>query len=179
MTFVGLLRAINVGGKNLVAMADLRALLEKLGFKNVATLLQSGNVIFTAPAQDLARLERRLESAVLKSLGVTTTFIVRSATQWQALVAGNPFAAAAASDPSRLIVMPLRDAPAAAAVAALVAAIPGREQVQVVDRALYAVYPDGIGPSRLTITLIERKLATRGTARNWNTVVKLATAAGL
>jgi uncharacterized protein (DUF1697 family) len=178
VTFVGLLRAVNVGGKNLVAMANLRALLEELGFKNVTTLLQSGNVVFGAPAQDAVKLEGRLEAAVLKSLGVTTTFIVRSAPEWKEIVAGNPFADAARDDPGHLVVMPLRAAPARAAVAILVAAISGREQVQVIGRTLYAVYPDGIGRSRLTIALIERKLNTRGTARNWNTVVKLAAAAG-
>jgi uncharacterized protein (DUF1697 family) len=178
VTFVGLLRAVNVGGKNLVAMAELRATMNELGFKNVTTLLQSGNVVFGAPAQNAAKLEGRLEAMLLKSIGVTTTFIVRSAPEWNEIVAGNPFADAGRDDPGHLIAMPLRDAPARAAVAALVAAISGREQVQVIGRTLYAVYPDGIGRSRLTIALIERHLNTRGTARNWNTVLKLSAAAG-
>ena len=92
------------------------------------------------------------------------------------LIAANPFPEQAASDPAHLVLMgTLRDAPSAGGREdALRAAIKGREIVQARGRHLYIVYPDGIGPSKLTGGVIERALSTRGTARNWNTVLKLA-----
>jgi uncharacterized protein (DUF1697 family) len=86
----------------------------------------------------------------------------------------NPFVAEAESNPARLIVMALRDEPTTASVAALRQSISGPEIVQAKGRHLYVVYADGQGTSKLTGSVIEKKLGTRGTARNWNTVRKLA-----
>jgi uncharacterized protein (DUF1697 family) len=93
-------------------------------------------------------------------------------------VARNPFPAEAERDPAHLTVVFLKDAPKAKAVEALAAAIRGREVIQADGRHLYAYYPDGVGRSKLTHALIESKLGTRGTARNWNTVLKLAQLCG-
>jgi uncharacterized protein (DUF1697 family) len=89
-------------------------------------------------------------------------------------MAANPFAEAASNDPSHLLVMPMKTAPAAGAEAALLAMIKGRELAQVIGACAYLVYPDGIGESKLTSAVIERALGVAGTARNWNTVTKLA-----
>jgi len=178
-TYIGLLRAINLAGINKVSMAELRELLSGLGFGDVKTLLQSGNVIFRSRPRADAPLERALEQAIAKELGVDTDFFVRSAPEWDALIDANPFAKEAQRDPQRLIALVLRDAPDQARVKDLQKAIVGREVVQTEGRQAYIVYPDGMGRSRLTMTLIEKKLGTRGTARNWNTVLKLrALAAG-
>jgi uncharacterized protein (DUF1697 family) len=85
----------------------------------------------------------------------------------------NPFPEEAKRDPGRLIAMCLKGKPALDAVDALRSAISGPERVQVIGRELYIVYPDGMGQSRLTTALIDRTLGVRGTARNWNTVLKL------
>jgi uncharacterized protein (DUF1697 family) len=169
-----LLRAVNVAGANKVPMAALRATVEQLGFANVRTLLASGNLLFEAPALPDETLEKKLTAAVKKHLGVTTEFFVRTAREVQALVSANPFPAEAKKDPAHLVVVFLKDAPAPKQVAALQAAIKGRELIKATKRHLYAVYSDGIGRSKLTISLIERHLATTGTARNWNTILKLA-----
>lgn len=89
-------------------------------------------------------------------------------------MARNPFPEEAERDPGHLVVMILKGAPAAHEVKALQDAIRGRELVRADGRAAYVVYPDGIGRSRLTTALLEKKLGTRGTGRNWNTVLKLA-----
>jgi uncharacterized protein (DUF1697 family) len=175
-THVALLRAINVGGVN-VAMAELRSFFETLGFESVRTLLQTGNVVFESTRR--GDLERLLETEAAKRMKLGTAFLVRSAADWKAVVAGNPFPKMAADDPGHLVVMPLKDAPSAAGLAALRAAIPGRERVEAGSRHLYITYPDGIGTSKLTIRVIESKLDTRGTARNWNTTLKLAKLAGI
>jgi uncharacterized protein (DUF1697 family) len=169
---VALLRAVNLGAHNKVGMKDLCALLTELGFVEPRSLLQSGNLIFGSPSKPAA-LEHQLEAAAKKRLGLDTEFFVRSAKEWQAIIAGNPFAQAARDDPSHLVVMVCKQAPPAAAAAALRSAIKGREIFEVQGRHAYFVYPDGIGTSKLTSSVIERHLGTRVTGRNWNTVMKL------
>jgi uncharacterized protein (DUF1697 family) len=175
---IALLRGVNVGGNKKVAMADLRGLLTRLGFAEPRSLLQSGNLVFRGDGRPAADLERLLDAETEKQLGLKTEFFVRTAAEWRAVVAANPFPHEAVSDPGHLVVLFLKAAPDAASVAALQAAITGRETVRAVGRQAYIVYPDGIGDSRLTLTVIEKKLGTRGTGRNWNTVLKLGALAG-
>ena len=171
-THVALLRAVNVGGRKAV-MAELRAWLAELGFEEPRSLLQSGNLVFRSEATGAA-LEAVLEAEAARRLGYAADVLVRTADEWRAIVAANPHAAMARDDPGHLAVMPLKLAPGAAAVAALQAQIQGPEVVKAVGRELFITYPDGMGDSRLTLQVIERRLGVRGTARNWNTVTKLA-----
>ncbi len=171
---IGLLRGVNVGGHAKVAMADLRDLLTALGFHDARTLLQSGNVVFAGDARSSAALEARLEEKALERLGLRTAFLLRSVDEWADVVARNPFPQEAKSDPSRLHVMFLKAAPHGPAVQALRAGVTGPEAIRAGARHLYITYPDGMGRSKLTGTLIEKKLSTTGTARNWNTILKLA-----
>jgi len=174
---IALLRGINVGGNKLVAMSELRALLAERGLSNPRTLLQSGNVVFGSSGRTSAQLERMLETDVQRRFDMTIDVFVRTAEEWKAVIARNPFRAEARRDPARLIVMFLRDAPVAKHLAALQAAIVGPETVRGVGRQLYLIYPDGMGKSRLTNVVLEKMLMTRGSARNWNTVLKLAAGA--
>ncbi|MGQ0635731.1 MAG: DUF1697 domain-containing protein [Planctomycetaceae bacterium] len=171
---IALLRAINVAGRNLVAMSNLRGLLADLGFAGAVSRLQSGNLVFRSARQTGAALERRLEAETAKRLGVSVDYLVRTADQWLSIVADNPFPDQAARDPGRLVVIFLKSAPPADNLRRLQSAIVGPEIVRAAGKQLYAVYPNGIGRSKLTNTLIERSLGTRGTARNWNTVLKIA-----
>jgi uncharacterized protein (DUF1697 family) len=175
-THLAFLRAVNVGGHGPIPMAKLRAWLEKLGCTDVRTLLQSGNVVFQSEASGGAALERKLEAAAAKDLGLETDFFVRTAKEWDAVIAQNPFPAEAKNDPSHLVVVVLKTAPSAAQVKSLQAATArkGRELVHAHARELYVVYRDGIGRSKLTLGLIEKHLGARGTGRNWNTVLKMA-----
>jgi uncharacterized protein (DUF1697 family) len=155
-------------------MAELRDLLSGLGFSDVRSILQSGNLIFHDDVPTAAALEHLLETEAAKRLGLQADFLVRSAKEWKEVVARNPFRKEAQRDPGHLVVMFLKSAPTANDVKAMQAAIAGREIVRADGRHLYIVYPDGIGGSRLTNAFLENKLGTRGTARNWNTVLKLA-----
>ena len=177
-TYVGVLRAINLGSHNKIAMSDLRAMLEKIGCDEPKTLLLSGNVVFRNTGSSIERVERMLEEASRKHLGVTTDYFVRTAQEWQAIIDDNPFPKEAKRAPGHLLMMCLRDAPSAAQVKALQAAITGREVVKAQGKHAYFVYPDGVGRSKLTIKVIEKALGTRGTARNWNTVLKIGELAG-
>jgi len=176
-THVALLRAVNVGGRGKVAMGDLRRLLADLGFEAPRSLLQSGNLVFRSEATGAA-LEGLLEREAKARLDFATDFVARTAAQWADIVAANPYPAMARDDPSHLVVMPLKSAPNAAGLEALRAWIPGREAIEASVRELYITYPDGIGASKLTGAVIERRIGTRGTARNWNTVTRLAALAG-
>jgi uncharacterized protein (DUF1697 family) len=171
---IALLRAINVGGRNLIAMAELRQLFESLGFTGVKSLLQSGNLVFESSKNSDAVLERRLEAETAKRFGVAADYLVRTAREWDKIIAGNPFPKEAKADPSHLLLICLKSEPDPKHVQALQAAIKGPEYIQSIGNDLYSVYPDGIGRSKLTINLIEKTLGTRGTGRNWNTVLKLA-----
>jgi len=175
-SYIALLRAVNLAGKNAVAMATLRDLPATLGFTEARTLLQSGNLLFRGPARKTANVERELHEAAKARLRVETDFFVRTAAEWDELVAVNPFTREAKTDPGHLIVMPFSAVPGKDAPAALQGAIQGNEVFRVVGRTGYFVYPDGVGRSRLTLALIERKLGVRGTGRNWNTVLKIAAA---
>lgn len=171
---VALVRGINVGGRNLVAMADLRRLGERLGLEDVRSLLQSGNLVFRTRTVDTEALEARLEHEAGKRLGLKApAFFVRTADEWAALVKKNPFRAEAERDPARLLAVLVKEAPRPAAVAALRDAIRGGEQVEARGRVAYFYYPDGVGRSKLTPAIVDRHLPGPGTARNWNTVLKL------
>lgn len=175
---IALLRGVNVGGNKMVAMADLRALLTRLGFADVQSLLQSGDLVFSVKgARSSAALESLLEKEVEKALGLKVDFHVRTADEWESVIDGNPFRAEAASDPGHLLVSFFKAPLVTANVKALRAAITGPETLHAHGRHLYMVFPEGMGNSKAA-GLIDKKLAARGTARNWNTVMKLAALAG-
>jgi uncharacterized protein (DUF1697 family) len=159
-------------------MSELRNLFEELGLGGARSLLQTGNLVFESDRQAAAELERLLESETAGRLGVSADYMIRSAGQWQTVVASNPFPAEAKSDPAHLLACFLKAAPKALAVQALQEAIEGPETIRCVGRELYVVYPAGMGRSKLTSNLIEKKLGVRGTGRNWNTVLKLAELCG-
>ncbi|HEV7178903.1 MAG TPA: DUF1697 domain-containing protein [Candidatus Baltobacteraceae bacterium] len=178
MNSIALLRAVNVSGKNRVSMADLKELLGDLGFEGAQTLLQSGNVVFKGDGRPAPELERFFESHTKTRLGVETDYFVRTAREWKSIVERNPFVREAKHDPHHMVVLFLKKAPAAREVAALQAAIKGPEVLETVGKQAYIVYPEDIGHSKLTAGLIETKLGTRGTGRNWNTVLKLLALCG-
>jgi uncharacterized protein (DUF1697 family) len=166
--FVVLLRGVNVGGHRKVPMAGLREHLTALGYGGVRTLLASGNVVLDAPRMEPAALGRRLAQQLEEGLGLATDVMVRSAAEWAAIVAANPFAAAAQSEPNRLLVVALLSAPKPAAVRATLAANKGPELVRVRGSEVYVHYRAGIADTKLDL-----KLLGSGTGRNWNTVLKL------
>jgi uncharacterized protein (DUF1697 family) len=176
---IALLRGINLAGHKPVNMADLRNFVTELGFAEARSLLQSGNLVFRNEGPTGAELERLLEAEAAKRLNLNTDFFVRTAEEWKRIIAQNPFAEQAERDPSHLLVMFLKNRHSAKNLEALQAAIEGPEIVRAVGRAAYIIYPNGIGKSRLTNAVIESKLVTRSTGRNWNTVLKLAALAGI
>jgi len=172
--YAALLRGINVGGNKKVPMADLRAMTAKLGFDDPKTLLQSGNLVFSAKSQPMAKLEALLEAATKKHIGVECSYLLRSADEWAKIVAANPFRAEAKADPAHLAVTFCRETPSAGALQALRSEIRGKEDFTAAGRELFVWFPDGMGTSRLAIALSKNRLGTICTARNWNTVTKVS-----
>lgn len=173
MMHVALLRGVNLAGRRAVAMADLRAMAESLGFTEVRTLLNSGNLVFRGAGQSGAQLEELFEAASEKHLGFRTDFHVRSATELSTMIKHNPFPAEAQNDPGRLIVFFVKKTLPSKAFVTLQAAVKNSERVLGKGRHAFIYYPDGQGRSRLTLSMIDKAIGV-GTGRNWNTVMKLA-----
>jgi uncharacterized protein (DUF1697 family) len=181
-THVALLRGINLGGKNRVAMPDLRALVAELGHADVTTYIQSGNVLFTpGDAGGTAALAAGLAAAITEKLGVVSPVVVLSREELAAIVAANPFPDE--PDPKRVHAVVLSEPPwpeltvKLDAARAKSAAVGGKDQVVAIDRTLYLHAPDGYGRSVLAETLLRAvsspKSGATGTARNWATMTKL------
>jgi uncharacterized protein (DUF1697 family) len=174
--YVVLLRGINVGKHRRMPMADLRDLLVRLGYEDVRTHLQSGNVVL-ASDDSPAALVRKIEAAIAAELTDGVEVFVRTSAEIADVVARNPLAKFV-DDPSRYHVSFCSAKPAAAALREMKAVDVGEERFVVLGREIFAWYPGGVQNSPLVKLLSEKRLGVRITARNWNTVTKLLELAG-
>jgi uncharacterized protein (DUF1697 family) len=161
---IALLRGVNVGGNKRVEMARLRALLEELGYRDVVTYVNSGNVVFTGPR----RSERQLEAAIAKTFGFEVPVVLRTRDELADIVQANPLREIA-TDPAKHLVVFC----AAEASTELDPADFAPETFEVRGREVYLWAPGGIGTSELAKRLATRSLGGKSTARNWRTVEKL------
>ncbi|HLX22938.1 MAG TPA: DUF1697 domain-containing protein [Usitatibacter sp.] len=169
--YVALFRGINVGNAKRIAMADLRKILESLGYENVATLLNSGNAIFDAKAEPEAKHAQRIHDAVLKKLKVDALVVVKSAADVAGMIAGNKFGKIA-TNPSLLLVAMTNDAKGWKVLETIAGASETAKAVHLGKHALYAWCPEGTLKSRAGVALLT-KLADSGTTRNWTTLEKI------
>ena len=173
-TFIVLLRAVNVGGRK-VEMAKLRQVAETAGFKDVRTYIASGNLLVTGPGKPDA-IAAKLQAAIGKAFGIEVPVIVRTADEWRAYVTGNPFPTA---PPNRLYLGLSQKAPNPDAAKAALAKAAGGEQAKLVGDGLWIHYPVGMGVSKVTPAHVDKAMGSPTTARNLNTVRKLAELAGV
>jgi uncharacterized protein (DUF1697 family) len=184
-THIALLRGINVGGRNKVAMADLRDVVTSLGHADVVTYIQSGNVVFTAsePEPDTQALAKALEEAIAATLGVRPAVVVLSREDLAQAVRDNPYAGE--PDPKRVHAVFFPQIPSG--LAEVIAAGEQRDAerggsgtAQMVGHTLFVHTPEGFGRSELAVYLLNRRAspAATGTARNWATVTKLLALCG-
>jgi uncharacterized protein (DUF1697 family) len=169
--FIALFSGINVGGNRIVKMAELRSFFEDLGFSDVATYVQSGNVVFRAGKGDATALNKRIEAAFEKKWGFHSRIMVRDLVWFARLVGENPYPEAAA-DHTKLHAYALEREPTADEVARLAEKCIGPERFEVKRDVLYLSAPDGLGKS-VFANLIPRVLKVPGTARNWRSVLAL------
>ncbi|WP_309889735.1 DUF1697 domain-containing protein [Archangium sp.] len=170
--YVALLRGINVGGNKKVPMAQLRELLEGLGYTDVATLLQSGNAVFTSKERSPARLVKQLETAIAQEFGFEVSVIVRTRDELAAAIQANPLPGAEEA-PSQFLVTFLSDVPDPKLLQMIDPAAYLPDEFRVVGREIYARFPNGIRDSKLATVLGKARLGVTPTARNWSTVTKL------
>lgn len=170
---MALLRGINVGGKQRVPMETLREMLTGLGCGSVRTHLNSGNAVFTHPDADAEGLAAGLERVITRELGLTVSCLVRTEGELRRVIDGNPFAGKEV-DPARFLVTFLSGPVDPAAVAGIDPAAYAPEEFALGEGVLYLHCALGIRDSKLAKRLTERRLGVVGTARNWNTVTKLA-----
>jgi uncharacterized protein (DUF1697 family) len=177
--YVALLRGINLGARNKVSMQDLRALFADLGAEDVATYVQSGNVVFrSADSPDSpGKLTDAIEKQIHRDLSLDVTVLVRTQRQLAKLVAANPFADDV-SDPTKLHVTFLADKPDPARVRMLDPTLAEPDEFSVIGQEVYLHCPNGYGRSKLSNAYFEKLLDVRATTRNWRTVTKLAELAG-
>jgi uncharacterized protein (DUF1697 family) len=167
--YVALLRAVNVVGRKKVAMPVLRELLGGLGYTDVATYLQSGNAVFTAPERPTARIAAQIEDRLSRDLGLTTDLIVRTADELCGVIDRNPLPV---GDPSKFLVLFIAEPPPPGWLDAFDPGAYPPEEMAPGERELYLSLPNGIGRAKLPVSL-PRRLSSPSTARNWRTVLAL------
>jgi uncharacterized protein (DUF1697 family) len=171
-TFLGLLRGINVGGRSVLRMAELKGLLASLGYEDVETYIQSGNVLFGSPTDDAVEIAADIEQAIARAFDVSPALLLRTPSELEDVVGGNPFVARGLPE-SALHVAFLDREPVPERPALL---DPGRsppDELALQGRELYLHLPNGAGRSKLTLDYVERTLDVRATQRNWRTVLAL------
>lgn len=171
--FIALLRGVNVGGHRPVPMAKLRALCTELGFEQVTTYIQSGNVVFSATGPTRA-VEAALEQAMAPHFGFPVDVLVRTVEEWRTYLAGNPFPEPTAAQPNRVMLLLAKRTPEPGAVEALRQRAGSGERVEASGVAIWIHYPLGAGNSKLSPSLLDRLVGSPVTARNVRTVQVLA-----
>ncbi|HEV2081270.1 MAG TPA: DUF1697 domain-containing protein [Brevundimonas sp.] len=172
-----LFRGMNTGGVR-APVADQRRMAEAMGLGNPRTLLASGNLVVESDHAP-ATLEREVEAAMEKTFGLKIAAMVRSTDQWAKLIAACPFPDEAAAHPSKTLLMVMKDGVKDGGLDALRAFAVGDERAEATPGALWFFHPDGIGQSKMAEKASQIRLTGMGTARNWNTVMKLAEMVGV
>lgn len=172
MKHVGLLRGINVGGKNIMPMKDLAQIFEKAGCREVRTYIQSGNVVFVASAALMKKLASVVSSEIVKKFGFQVPVVLRSHEQLAAVIRDNPFLPEE-PDTKLLYVAFLSGTPESEAVKKLDPDRSPPDRFAVIGREVHMHLLNGAAKTKLTNAWMDSKLSTISTARNWATVLKL------
>ena len=170
---VCMLRGVNLASSNRIRMDALRTLCESLGHRDVATYVQSGNVVFRTAVRDLAKIARRIEDGIESTFGFRCDVVLRTPGELRDIVAANPFAGRSGIDPSKFLITFLAREPGAEAQAKLRAVDIAPEELYIHGREIYIYFPNGLARPKLPSGLIDRTVKMPCTGRNWNTVTKL------
>ncbi len=173
-TYISILRGINVSGQKKILMTDLKALYEGLGFKNVTTYIQSGNVICNT-GKPLAgkQLAQKIEEAIFKKYGFEVPVIIRTVDEMKNVLAANPLLKEKNIDVEKLHVTFLEEAPSADRIKLTKDLDYSADKFIILGKEVYLYCPNGYGTSKLSNTFFESKLQVKATTRNWKTVNQL------
>jgi uncharacterized protein (DUF1697 family) len=170
--YVALLRSVNVAGHGRLSMAELKQTFVTLGYADVATYIQTGNVLFRTPSKSVPALTTAIEGRLAEEFGHSPAVILRTVADLTRVLATSPYPKQGA-DPARHHVTFLAQKPSNERLAAFTAPPSGRDELTIVGQEVYVHTPDGYARSKLTGTMLERRLDVLSTTRNWNTVTKL------
>ena len=171
---IALLRGINVTGHNKVPMSDLRQMCEELGYGDAQTYIQSGNVVLTSPDGVAGtEVEEKLAAGIEKRFGLSIPVVVRSSDEWRGYVNDCPFRDACTESPNLVMLLLSRGPIAAGALDQLAQRAAAGEQIEQRGDALWLHFPNGVGRSKLTPSVLDRAVGSPATMRNWRTVMKL------
>lgn len=171
--FVSLLRGVNVGGNHLLKMDTLRSLCESMGFEGVQTYVQSGNVLFWSKERKPDKVGLQLQRAIEKSAGFAPEIVIRTRGELELVIARNPFAKRPDIPHNKLLVTFFAHEPEPQTAEKVNGMKLPPEEFQLLGRELYVFFPEGMGRSKFPAGTIGKMLKQSGTARNWNTVLKL------
>lgn len=173
VTFIALIRGINVSGQRMIKMADLKALFESLGFASVQTYIQSGNLVFQVENLSENELNKLIQSAILKQFGFEVEVQVFSESTWKQIIVNNPFVMQGGVEEAHLYVSLLANKPSQENVEKLASLYFPEEFIQLRDQSVYLYVPQGYGKAKLNNNFLESKLKVSATTRNWKTMLAL------
>jgi uncharacterized protein (DUF1697 family) len=172
-TYISILRGINVSGQKKILMADLQMLYEKLGFKNITTYIQSGNIVFDTDKKTQTQLEQSIHKAIAQHYTFEVPVMVRTAEDMQKVVMTNPFLKIKGIDVAKLHVTFLSDRPAASELKVIESFDYAPDQFKIIGQEVFLYCPESYGETKLSNNFFEKKLNVTATTRNWKTVNKL------
>jgi len=169
-TYISLLRGINVSGQKKILMAELKSLYESLGFENVQTYVQSGNVVIESEEQDTEALRKSIETQIKANYGFSVPVLIRTRDDFLRLIESKHFRKERSENPTRVMVTFLFEYPVQTRLIEL--SIPENDTCEFViaDQEIFLFCPDGYGRSKLSNNFFEKKLDVIATTRNWKTV---------
>jgi uncharacterized protein (DUF1697 family) len=169
-TYISILRGINVSGHRLIKMAALKSIFSSLGFSNVHTYIQSGNIVFRSTISNSKKLSSLIKAALQKEFGYDVPVITLTVEELEGIICSNPFAKNNTKDNSFFHITFLAEEPEQKNIETVQKV---NEEYEIVDKAIYLYCPAGYSNSKLTNTFLERKLKTVATTRNWKTSLEL------
>ncbi|TMM59429.1 DUF1697 domain-containing protein [Maribacter algarum] len=173
ITYIALLRGVNVSGQKKIKMADLEALMVKLGLKDVVTYIQSGNLVFSSEERKLQNLEDKIKKAITNSFGFDVPVLVKTKTELEDILKKSPYSKKEDLEAKRIYYVLLKNAPEGESIANLVQEDYPNELFSISNKCVYLNCLNGAGKAKLTNNIIERKLKVSATTRNHRTMVKL------
>lgn len=170
ITYIALLRGINVSGKNKIVMADLKQMLLQLGFSNITTYIQSGNIVFSSKEVDATVLSEKIHKQILNTFKLDVPVLVLASSTLQTIFNNHPYAE---EDEKQIYFVLLKSTPSAALVAELNKGTYATEKFVVTNNCLYLLCLNGFGKAKCNNNFFERKLGVQATTRNYKTIAKL------
>lgn len=174
MKYISILRGINVSGQKIIKMTELKSLYILLGFRNIVTYIQSGNVIFETSHQNEADIKYKIEEAIEQKFNFKVPVLIRTNSEIRRIIKNCPFKNVNFTENgTKLAVTFLSSIPSKESVLEIQKYAIAPEKLVVIGREIYLYYPNGFGKTKLTNILFEKKLSLKASTRNWKSVLKL------